>query len=65
MFDWPVLEWYLDLSPWLRAGVGVLIMAVAVAMFVLGVPFSIWVLILGILALAGAIPNRKSEWGDY
>jgi hypothetical protein len=59
-------DWYFELPAWLRAGVGVVLLGFAVLLFMAdfarlaGVGF-----FLGILALAGAIPNRTSEWGDY
>ena len=61
----PVLEYYFDLPPWLRAGAALLILLASVTLFVLGSGLSIYGFILGILALAGAIPNHKSEWGDW
>ena len=60
-----MFEWYFDLSGWLRAGIGLLLLAAATGMVLLGLPFVLWVFALGVLALAGAVPNPKSEWGDW
>lgn len=66
MLESPIYDWYFELPSWLRAIVGVAVLGFSVLLFMAdfgrlaGVGF-----LLGILALAGAIPNRKSEWGDY
>lgn len=66
MLESPIFDSYFELPAWLRAGVGVVLLGFAVLLFMAdfarlaGVAF-----LLGWLAMAGAIPNRKSEWGDY
>lgn len=66
MLESPIYDWYFELPSWLRAGVGVALLGLSVLFFMAGFGRVAGVLfLLGWLAMAGAIPNRTSEWGDY
>lgn len=66
MLESPIFDRYFELPSWLRAGVAVVLLGLSVLFFMADFGrLALAGFVLGWLALAGAIPNRKGEWGDY